>query len=159
MLLGLQCLSWPGERSAPITAMRGKKWIKQKAHKETQRALWFSQSTIFTEGTISFQNVGLKISQHLAHEIKRSHRWRVDICSSALPIHVNELTFSFHVTCWGSDETFSLLLGFVFWVDFDWHGLRESLLRAGPGAFSCWRACGSECLLSSDYWTWPEQQL
>lgn len=111
---------------------RGKEWIKQKAHEETQWAViglcGFFSGNHFTEGAISFQNVGPELS-HSARKSTRTQCWQIDICSSVLPVHVNELTFSILVMCLGSEEP-RLVPGWLL-SGLDWRGAEQT----GP---MCW---------------------
>lgn len=107
----------------------------------------------FTEETISFQNVGSTFGSqiHKNSMLAKRHLF-IDAANSR-----NELTFAIRVMYLGSEET--LLVSGLFLSGLDWRGPSELAPCAGPGAFFCWRACGSEWLVSSDYWTWPGQQL
>lgn len=78
----------PGDGSAPITATGGEEMMKAAAAGRPTRKPGgllpgFVVSAVhhFIEGTISFQNVGLKPSQRLARARTRTHCWQVDICS------------------------------------------------------------------------------
>lgn len=82
-----QSASGPGEGSAPITAVEGKKWVKQQAREETQWAViglcGFSCPPFYQRDNF-FSKCRLKIRSTFGSRIhEESHRWQRDICSTS----------------------------------------------------------------------------
>lgn len=148
-----QFVNGPGEGSALKTSQKELNLKSSRENQWTIIGLCGFCCPPFTKGTMSFQSVRSQVFQHLAHKTAQSQYISINQAANSC----KWAPFSIHVVCLGSERT--LLVSGSFLSGLDWHGLSELALWAGPGAFFFWHACGSEWLVSSDYWTWPEQQL